>query len=107
MDFIYSSSLLISLLAGSAGALIGVLALLGSKAGRSLIGAGLSAVALALLALVISVVVHWQWGHGPTSASPMNAADFVGAHTAFLVSGVIIVVGLVVLLYVRQRQRAT
>lgn len=83
--------------------LIGIVALLGRGLGSTLIVAGLSAVVLAAFGLVISMVVHWRWGHGPTSTEPMDLPQFVGFHTAFLVAGVVIVIGLVVLLYARRR----
>ena len=106
MDFLYSSSLLISMVAGSAAVLIGMLAIFREGAGSSLIRAGLSAVAVAAFGLVVSVAVHWRWGHGPTSAEPMPLARFVGSHTGFLLAIIIIVVGLATLLYARKR-RAT
>ena len=105
MDLLYSSSLFISLVAGSTAVLIGVLALPGTGLARSLIGAGFWAVALAVLSLLTSVVVHRNWGHGPASAAPMDGAQFVGNHTAFLVAGAIVVIGLMVLFWARRRRR--
>lgn len=103
MDFLYSFSLLTSLVAGCAGVLLGVLALLMRAPGRPLVRAGLSAVVLAALGLLTSVTVHWHWGHGPASAEPMGVARFMASHTAFLVTGTIITVGLVLVLYARRR----
>lgn len=106
MDFFYSCAQLISLIAGSAGVLMGIFALLRRGPGPSLTRAGLSALALAVLSLVISVLVHWHWGHGTASAEPMDVARLLGSHTAFPVAAVVIVVGLVVVLYARRRRRA-
>ena len=106
MDFLYSCSLLISLVAGSAAVLTGMLAILRRGPGSSLIRAGLSAAALAAFGLVVSVAVHWRWGHGPTSAEPMALTRLVGSHTGFLLAVIIIVVGLATVLYARKR-RAT
>ena|SRR5688572_10125517 len=102
MDFIYSCSLFVSLVAGSLAVLIGVLAIV--RNGPSLIRAGLSAVSLSTLALAISVVVHWRWGHGPASAEPMGVARFLGSHTAFAAAFGVTAVGLVVILYARRRR---
>jgi hypothetical protein len=98
MDFLYSCSLLISLIAGSAAVLIGMLAILRGGPGSSFIRAGLSAVALAAFGLLVSIVVHWRSGHGPTSAEPMGVALFAGSHTGFLVASIIVVVGLATVL---------
>ena len=106
MDFLYSSSLLIALVAGSAGVLTGLLALFDIGSRGFLIRAGLSASTLAVFSLVISVGVHWQWGHGASSAEPMHTSQFVESHPAFLVTGGIIALALVALLFVRHRQRA-
>jgi len=106
MDFLYSSSLTISMVAGCAGVLVGVLALLQRTRGSLLVRAGLLAIALAALGLLTSVAVHWHWGHGPTSPEPMGVARFIGSHTAFLVASIILVVGLAVVLYARRRERA-
>ena len=106
MDFLYSCSLLVSLAAGSASLLIGIVAVLSRRANLLFIRAGLSAVALALIGLAVSVKVHWRWGHGPASAEPMGVARFFGSHTAFLVAGLIMIVGLVLVLYARRRRFA-
>jgi len=106
MDFLYSSSLTISMVAGCAGVLVGVLALLQHARGSLLVRAGLLAITLAALGLSTSVAVHWHWGHGPTSPEPMGVARFIGSHTAFLVASIILVVGLAVVLYARRRERA-
>jgi hypothetical protein len=106
MDFLYSCSLLISLVAGSAAVLIGIFAMLRIWPLAPLIRTGLLAVALAVLGLAISVAVHWRFGHSSTSAEPMGVARFVGSHPAFLMASIIVVVGLVVVLYARRRRIA-
>ena len=106
MDFLYSCSLLISLVGGSAAMLIGILAMVWREAGLSLIRAGLPAVALAALGLVVSVAVHWHWGHGPTSVEPMDVALFVDSHVAFQAAAIIMVLGLILVLCTRRRRLA-
>ena len=107
MDLLYSVSLLVSLIMGGAGTLLGLIALQGRWPRRTLIRAGLAAVALGALGLLVSVTVHWHWGHGPASPEPMNSAQFIDAHAAFPVAGAIIVAGLVLLLSAKRRHRAS
>ena len=104
VDFIYSISLLVSLMAGSVGVLIGLLATGRRGSGARIIRACLSAIAVALLGLVISVVVHWHRGHGPDSPEPMGVARFASSHAAFLVAIVLIGVGLSLVLFAKRRR---
>ena len=61
---------------------------------RGSIPAATGALVLGAASLVVSVGVHWRWGHGSASAEPMSAARFVGEHPAFLVAGFVLVVGI-------------
>ena len=93
MDTVYSSTLLVSLVLGGVAVLLGLYARFrsapSSPAGRLARGA----VLFATLSLVVSVVVHWIWGHGPSSLEPMTAGPFIQNHAAFLVSGLLVTVG--------------
>lgn len=106
MDHLYSYSLLIALVAGGAGVLFGAFALVSSNS-KLLFRAGLSAVAVGSLGLLISVVAHRHLGHGPASVEPMGTTRFLASHPAFPLTGVIIVVGLVVILCAWRRRRRT
>ena len=105
MDFLHSYSLLISLVTGAASILLGVLAILRPSPGSRLIRMGLSAVVLATVSLVVSVLVHRHWGHGPASAEPMDIVRFVVSHNGFLAAGAVIVVGLALALHARRRRQ--
>ena len=107
MDFLYSYSLLISLITGAVSIPLGALAILRRGPGSRLIRLGLSAVALATISLAISVVVHRHWGHGPASVEPMDVVRFVGSHTGFLAASIVIAVGLALTLYARRRRHLT
>lgn len=104
MDFLHSHSLLISLSIGIASILLGISAMIRRNPGRRLIRLGLSAAVLATISLVISIVVHRHWGHGPASAQPMDVVRFVGSHTGFLSASVVIAVGLTLTFYARRRR---
>lgn len=106
MDLLYSYSLLMSMIFGGVSVLIGAIAALRQGSGQRLVRLGSSAVAVALLSLVVSIVVHRHWGHGPTSAEPMELARFVGSHAGFLAASAIIGLGVVLILYARRRGRA-
>lgn len=105
MDFLYSHSLLISLITGAASILLGIPATLGRSPGSRLIRLGLSAAVLATVSLVISIVVHRHWGHGPASVEPMDVVRFVSSHIGFLSATVVIAVGLALALYARRRRQ--
>ena len=47
--------------------------------------------AIATVALVVSVVVHARWGHGPTSAEPLRVGQLLSAHPAFLWAAMLLV----------------
>lgn len=105
MDFLYSYSLLISLVSGAASIPLGVLAMLRPGPGSHLIRLGLSAVVLATISLVISIVVHRHWGHGPTSVEPMDVVRFVGSHTGFLAASIVVFIGWTLVLYAGRRRQ--
>lgn len=105
MHFLYSHSLLISLIAGVASILLGISAMLGRNPGSRLIRLSISAAVLAAISLVISIVAHRHWGHGPASAEPMDIVRFVGSHIGFLSASAVIIVGLALALYARRRSR--
>jgi hypothetical protein len=46
--------------------------------------------AAAVVALLISLVVHARWGHGSSSAEPMAFGVLLGAHPAFLWAAVVL-----------------
>lgn len=105
MDFLYSYSLLISLITGASSIPLGALAILRPSPGSRLIRLGLSAVVLATISLVISIVVHRHWGHGPASIEPMDVVRFVGSHTGFLAASIVIVIGWALVLHARRRKQ--
>lgn len=77
MTALYSVSLIVALLTGAFALLGGVFALLKSGAHelpavRLWIRTSIGALALGTLSLVISVLVHLLWGHGPMSVQPLD-----------------------------------
>lgn len=116
MDALYSILLLVSLAAGSASVILGLAAHFRSRGETPPVGAHPSApkavlfvrVATGLLALsgiggLTSFGVHWRWGHGEGAVAPMTASEFVRAHPSFLVAGLLVAAGAVVVMAARAR----
>lgn len=104
MDFLYTSTLLVSLAASGIGLVIGVLATLKDSLGLTSLRAGLTATFIAALALLASVAVHWHAGHGANSAEPIGLARFAWSHPAFLVAASVAAIGAYLLLRARRRR---
>jgi H+/Cl- antiporter ClcA len=87
MDTVYSLFLLVSLIAGSLGAIIFTLVTtLPERAGKfqsRVATAALICGVAALLAGIISVSVHLVFGHGQGSIAPMTTSQYFGHHKAY------------------------
>jgi len=87
MDSIYSLSLLLSLIAGGLGAIIFALVAVrpnqARKFGPGVVLGPLVCGAIALLSGVISVLVHFIFGHGPDSVAPMSTWQFFWHHKSY------------------------
>lgn len=81
MDLLYSSTLLLSLIAGGAAILLSLVRWPRVAGFLTMIGT---------LSLVVSVAVHWIWGHGQSSPEPMTIGSFVANHMAFVWTGVVV-----------------
>ena len=104
MDTLYSLSLLVSLLAGGAGLVLSALTAVSSRPLPWKIRHCLLVTLVGIAALAVSVSVHRFWGHGPASAEPMAGQQFLGEHTAFVVSGAVLAAGLVMVWIARYRR---
>lgn len=94
MDSLYSWTLLIALVTAVAGTSTAIVALFRkAAAGRTWTRAASAILALAALSLLVSLSVHWRWGHGATSDEPMDVPAFAAAHPAFFVAGGLVIVG--------------
>jgi hypothetical protein len=96
MDMLYTSSLLLALIAGGVGLVLGIATSRVRGSVSSLPNWALFALAISALALAVSISAHFIWGHGSSSAEPMRFVRFVELHPALLVAAIIIAVGLVV-----------
>jgi hypothetical protein len=103
MDFLYSISLLLALIAGVSALALIIAGFLNQSRRVLLTELGKLAVRISALSLILSVMVHWHWGHDVSSLEPMSFRLFVESHPAFLVAGAIIAIGL--LLSLRGRKR--
>lgn len=103
MDLIYAASLILALVAGSAGIVLGLLAMRAHTRRPWHVRAGWAALAVAAMSLATSVTVHWRWGHSPATVAPQDFARLVDAHEAFPVSAFLIAVGAVVVLAAMRR----
>ncbi len=103
MDGVYSSSLLVALMAGVAALLLGVAGLRKPGGWWPSPRLTMGVVLLAAASLLTSVAVHWTWGHGRSSPEPMGVGPFLENHLAFLWTGLMIVGGLVLALRARGR----
>ncbi|REJ74489.1 MAG: hypothetical protein DWQ36_20520 [Acidobacteria bacterium] len=86
MHALYSVSLLISFACGGVAIVLAALAWPRTGAAPGLARLAFSSALLGAAALALSVVVHWNAGHGAGSSEPMQAAELSRAHPAFLVA---------------------
>jgi len=115
VDLLYATTLIIATAAGALALLTSVLAFFRPSAQiepktpiwRVLLSHHLTngALALGVLSLAISVLVHSRWGHGPGTVAPMEFERLMSEHEAFPTVGVILILGLALSVYRRQRQR--
>ena len=115
MDLLYAITLIVALAAGALALLTSILAF--SRPGanmapktaiwRALLSHRLTngALALGILSLAISVVVHSRWGHGPGAVAPMEFERLISEHEAFPTVGAILLLGLALAVYRKLRQR--
>jgi hypothetical protein len=98
MDTIYPLSLLISLAAGAVAISFALLlrfpalrVLLPARMRRLVNGQrGLAlSVLLASAALLVSLLVHFTWGHRPGSPEALQLRDFFRIHPSFIVAGLL------------------
>lgn len=107
MDSLYSGSLLLALVAGSAAVLAGVAALVTLRSsppdstegtdsrgrGPWLTGLARWLAAVSFVALGVSVTAHLGWGHRPGGPDALSPAAFLRIHPAFLVAGALAAAG--------------
>jgi hypothetical protein len=86
VDSLYSGSLLVSLLLGSAAVLGASVRRVRSTADDGWRRPVLWASATAGLAAATSFTVHLLWGHTPGGPAALSAWEFVRAHRAFVVA---------------------
>lgn len=103
MDFLHSVSLIVALLVGILALTRGAFVLLSDHAGRQPAArawavllsnrVAVAALTLGTFSLVISVVVHHNWGHGPTTVTPMAFWRLLAEHEVFIVAAVVLASG--------------
>jgi hypothetical protein len=105
-DLVYSSSLLAALASAGLALLLGIVAFARSASAAAArrgspvarpgpLRAAVGALVVGASSLVVSVAVHWRWGHGPAGAEPMDVAQFLSEHEAFPLAACALVAGLV------------
>lgn len=115
MELLYAVSLILALVAGALSVIIGVLVRMKSGADqlpaarlfRHLLSIRAAVVTFALgtLSLVISVVVHLESEHGPTSPRPMELGRLLSEHESFVVAAVVLALGFALTAYTEWRRR--
>lgn len=115
MEFFYAFTMIVALAAAAVAVPTGVLGLVrrdpqpepDGLIWRALLSHRLmnSALALGVICLVTSVVVHSRWGHGPGTVAPMGLGRLLSEHEAFPTVGAILLLALVLAWYRRRRQR--
>jgi hypothetical protein len=116
VDALYTISLLVSLAAGSVSLVLGLYALFTLGGAPSKGSAHPSApkafrsvrIATDLFALggvsgLTSLLVHWFWGHGKNTVAPMTVNELIRAHPSFLVAGLLVAAGAILVLAARAR----
>lgn len=109
MDRLYSISLIVAFAAGSFSLAAGLFRILQAGATqltayprwRNLLSCRVAAVAIALggVSLALSIAVHSRWGHGPTSAQPLNFWGLINEHETFVAAAIILALGLAANIY--------
>ena len=89
MDALYSTTLLFALIAGGAGAVNLVRLVIAKPRRAALARISLGCGVLSLAAGLVSLGVHFLFGHGPNSPEPMRALSFLAHHRAFWAVGVL------------------
>lgn len=64
-----------------------------------------AALALGVVSLVTSVVVHSRWGHGPGTVAPLDFAQLLSEHEAFPTVGATLFLAVVLTIIRNRRQR--
>ena len=115
MDLFYAITLAVAIAAGVAAVLTSVLGLVkpdpllepNARIWKFLLSHRVTngALALGVICLGTSVVVHSRWGHGPGTVAPMDLSRLLFEHEAFLTVGAILLVALILAFYRNWRQR--
>jgi len=63
------------------------------------------ALALGVVSLAISVVVHSRWGHGPGTVAPLELGQLLSEHEAFPTVGAMLLLALVLAFFRNRRRR--
>lgn len=86
MDALYSATLFIAIAAVAVACLAALYALMRSGPQRRLANfVTLLAAVAALASVVVSIAVHFAFGHSEASPEPMSVAEFTAEHKAFWV----------------------
>ena len=114
MDFLYAVTLMVAIAAGVVALFTSVLGLVkpnlqmepNAPIWRVLLSHRLTqgALALGLVSLATSVVVHSRWGHGPGTVAPMDLRRLLSEHQAFPVVAAILLLALVLAVYGSRKQ---
>ena len=113
MDTLYAVTLMVAIAAGA----IAILASLGgliktdtylrpdTVVSKVLLSHRLAngALALGVVSLAISVVVHSRWGHGPGTVAPLDFSQLLSGHQAFPIAGAMLFLAMVLAFFRNRR----
>ena len=115
MDTLYAITLMVAIATGAVAILTSLLGLIKTDAHlqpdtvvwKVLLSRCLAngALALGVVSLTISIVVHSRWGHGPGTVMPMDFGRLLSQHEAFPTVRAMLLLALVLALYRNRRQR--
>lgn len=115
MDTLYAVALIVAIAAAAVAILTSLLTLMGSDAHlqsgprvwRILLSHRLArgALALGVFSLIVSVLVHSRWGHGPGTVAPMSFGRLLSEHEAFPTVGAMLLLALLLIFFRNRQQR--
>lgn len=115
MDTLYAVALIVATATAVVAILASLLPLIGSvphlqsgaRVWKVLLSHRLArgALVLGVFSLIVSVLVHSRWGHGPGTVAPMGFGQLLSEHEAFPTVGAMLLLALLLIFFRNRHQR--